>query len=294
MTRRELERWGGWLKARRPRPALAEIGADLIVGYLKERGAFKAKSTVSGIVSLLRGAGEWLVREGHWRSNPLRWLRGPKLSPFARVPQRLDRQALKQLWQGVAALPNAFQRHQRLAQLALLYGLGLRRGELERLNVGDWDPAEGLVRVDGRKTGRERRLAGAGFVTRCVEGHLQERRRHLEALHRLDEPALLVNQHGGRLGGPALSAALLRLGRRLKLPLERLHQFRHTCASDLLEAGVRLPEVQKTLGHAALTSTVRYLEIADPLRRAAIARHPLNDWLPGVGAGAGAAMGGAS
>jgi integrase len=55
-----------------------------------------------------------------------------------------------------------------------------------------------------------------------------------------------------------------------------LHQFRHTCASDLLEEGIRLPEVQRQLGHQAISTTVRYLHVADPQRREAVERHPIN------------------
>jgi integrase/recombinase XerD len=58
-----------------------------------------------------------------------------------------------------------------------------------------------------------------------------------------------------------------------------LHQFRHTCASDLLEGGVSLPEVQRMLGHLSVTTTARYLQIADPQRVEAMHRHPLNDAL---------------
>jgi len=39
-----------------------------------------------------------------------------------------------------------------------------------------------------------------------------------------------------------------RLARRAQVPLVSLHQFRHTCASDLLEHGASLPEVQSLLG----------------------------------------------
>jgi site-specific recombinase XerD len=46
-----------------------------------------------------------------------------------------------------------------------------------------------------------------------------------------------------------------------------------------LEAGVHLAEVQRILGHCGIATTVRYVHIADPQRRAAMSRHPLNDWL---------------
>jgi site-specific recombinase XerD len=51
-----------------------------------------------------------------------------------------------------------------------------------------------------------------------------------------------------------------------------------------LEAGVALPEVQRILGHQVIQTTVRYTHIADPQRRAAIARHPINEWLIGEAA----------
>ena len=69
-TRRELERWGSWLKNLRPRPALEEINADMLVRYLRGRGAYRAKATLSGAISKLRCMGEFLVREGAWRVPP--------------------------------------------------------------------------------------------------------------------------------------------------------------------------------------------------------------------------------
>ena len=71
-----------------------------------------------------------------------------------------------------------------------------------------------------------------------------------------------------------------------QVPIHSLHQFRHSCASDLLEAGVHLAEVQRILGHAVISTTVRYVHIADPQRRAAIALHSINDWLQPQGVSA--------
>ena len=73
-----------------------------------------------------------------------------------------------------------------------------------------------------------------------------------------------------------------RLARRANVPLVSLHQFRHTCAADLLENGVSLLEVQQMLGHATVQTTMRYLQIADPERARAVQRHPLNDYLSEV------------
>jgi len=67
--------------------------------------------------------------------------------------------------------------------------------------------------------------------------------------------------------------------RRAQVPVHSLHQFRHGCASDLLEAGVHLTEVQRILGPCVIATTVRYVHIADPQRRAAIELHPINTLL---------------
>ena len=67
------------------------------------------------------------------------------------------------------------------------------------------------------------------------------------------------------------------MARRAGVSIRSLHQFRHTCASDLLEAGVHLAQVQRILGHSVIATTVRYVHIADPQRREAMRLHPLND-----------------
>jgi site-specific recombinase XerD len=278
-VRRELDRWGSWLKGRRPRPRLESVDADLVIRYVRERTTFRAKGTVSGQLSVLRGMGEFLVREGLWSSNPLRWIRGPRLDPRCRLPKRLGPQLMKRLWEGVVTHRQGYHRHLWLTILALLYGTGLRRGELVRLDVADWDRDEGLLRVDGRKTGRARRVPVPELVGHCLESYLPQRHNQLERMGMPREQALFVNKAGGRVKGPSVSRGIHKIARRAGVPLVSLHQFRHTCASDLLEAGLALPAVQAVLGHQVITTTMRYLEISDPQRHQAVRRHPLNEWL---------------
>jgi len=95
----------------------------------------------------------------------------------------------------------------------------------------------------------------------------------------IQEAGLLVSRSGQRLSGSAISNGIHDIATTAQVPIHSLHQFRHSCASDLLEAGVHLAEVQRILGHAVISTTVRYVHIADPQRCAAIALHPINDWL---------------
>lgn len=61
---RELARFGLWLKARKPRPAIEDVSSEHIVQYLAARGAFRSRATVAGSISILRSMGEFLVVEG--------------------------------------------------------------------------------------------------------------------------------------------------------------------------------------------------------------------------------------
>ena len=274
-----LGRWGRWMKRRRPRVPLERVDADLLVSYMRAQKSFRCKSTVYGTLSVMRGMGDYLVREGVWSANPLRWMKGPKLSPYSRLPKRIDASQMQALWRQAASRGSGYHGHLRLVVLAMLYGTGLRRGELERLDVSSWDREEGILRIDGRKTGRERLVPVPALAYQCIESYLPQRHNQLEKLGLIDQPALLINSVGRRLRGDSISKIVHTLARRSGMPLHSLHQFRHSCASDLLEAGVGLPEVQRILGHQGIGTTVRYVHIADPQRRAAMARHPINDWV---------------
>lgn len=276
---RELGRFGDFLKRQRPKVALEAVDGDLIVRYVTARSAFRSRSTVSGVVSEVRCMGEFLTRQGIWRANPLRWLRGPKMDARMRIPRRISHADLRAIWAAAGRSRTEHGRYQAVCSLAILYATGVRRGELLRLDVDDWDRDGGLLRIDGQKTGRERKVPVSGGAWRCIEAYLPHRHNVLERSGTVGERALLVGRDGQRLSSHALSSTIRRLATAAGVSRVTLHQFRHTCASDLLEEGVSVADVQKLLGHAAIESTMRYTQVADPARGTAIAKHPINEVL---------------
>lgn len=284
-TESRLMHWGNWLKSRRPRPQLESIEAQMHVDYLTSQSAFRAKATVYATLSTMRGFGDYLMREGIWVQNPLRWMKGPKVTPYSRLPRRIDRAHMEALWKAAASRRGSYSQHLWITVLALLYGTGLRRGELERLEFDHFDREQATLRIDGRKSGRERCVPVSTLVYRCLEAYWPERHNQLERAGRLEVRALLVSQRGEPLTAQAISNGIHALASRAGVPLVSVHQFRHSCASDLLEAGVHLAQVQRILGHQGISTTVRYTHIADPSRRAAIALHPINAWLGPSSAG---------
>ena len=170
--RAELDRWGNWMKKRRPRLDLEQVDPDLVIEYIRKRTGFHAKATVAGVASELRCMGEYLVMEEVWRMNPMRWIRGPRLDPRGRLPRRIGAEHLQRIWEAARINRSDYQQHLALAVMALLYGMGVRRGELERLDLEDWKREESLLLlvVDGCKTGQERSVPGIckGFVKQTV------------------------------------------------------------------------------------------------------------------------------
>lgn len=277
---REIDRFGLWIRRRKVRIGLPEVRSEHIVDYLRSRTRFRSKSTVSGVMSHLRCFGEYLLQERVWRENCLRWLQGPRIDPRHRLPRRIGRDQLGRLFTEASRAHRRYHRHLWLALLAVLYGTGLRRGELERLDLKDFDRSTGLLRIDGRKTGRERQVPVPDVARRLLEAYLPHRYNALVGVGGESESALFVTALGARLTGERIGVSLHLVARRAGVPLATAHQFRHSCASDLMEAGVGIPEIQRILGHASVGSTFRYAQVADPERVSAmVSRHPINDIL---------------
>jgi site-specific recombinase XerD len=277
-----MNKWGNWLKSRRPRPSIEGIDSDSIIKFIAARTTFKSKSTTYSIISRMRGMGDFLCRGGYWKTNPLKWIKGPKVELRSHLPKRIKSQSMQTLWQTASAISNPYRRSLCICILSILYGTALRRGELVRLDMEGWQPTEGTLILDGRKSGLERKVVVPELTGHCLENYLCARHNHLEKLGIYDQDALLVNTRGGRISGHSVSGMVSRIAKRAGIKEKiTLHQFRHTCASDLLESGSNLAEVKRILGHRHISTTVRYLHITDPQKVEAVKRHPINVMLGG-------------
>ena len=279
MRRRELERVGVWLKRRRPKVNLENLDSDLLIQYLRQRASFRSKATIYGSISIMRGMGEYLVQQGIWIRNPMRWIKGPRMDPRSKLPRRINKEDMQRLWAAAEKKQSEPTRMLALCVLAILYGTGLRRGELHRLNLTSWDRDTGVLKVDGQKTGRERVMPVGPGVWRCIEAYLPVRQNRLEAAHRIEEPAFLIDRFGKRMRMDSISRVIRVCSKEAGIPFVSLHQFRHSCASDLMEHGVTIPDVKAMLGHAAIQTTMRYVHVSSGERNEAIKKHPINDFL---------------
>ena len=189
---------------------------------------------------------------------------------------------MQKLWQTASVISNPYRRSLCICMLSILYGTALRRGELVRLDLSGWQLAERTLILDGHKTGLERKVVVPELTAQCIESYLLARHNHLEMLGIYDQDALLVNTRGQRASDQTVSGMISRVIKRAGIREKiTLHQFRHTCASNLLASGSNLAEVQRILGHRHLSTTTRYLHITDPQKSEAVKHHPINTILGG-------------
>ena len=138
-----------------------------------------------------------------------------------------------------------------LAIIELLRSTGMRVGELVNLNIYDVDFNERECVVFGK--GEAERVVY--FDARC-KIHLQK---YLES--RCDDnPALFVSLRRPyeRLGINGVEMRLKKLGDKCGIDGVFPHKFRRTLATDAIDKGMPIEQVQKLLGHVQIDTTMQY------------------------------------
>lgn len=139
---------------------------------------------------------------------------------------------------------------------AMAYDTGMRISELVAVRISDIDLERKQVHIRESKFKKDRYVDLSSHMVRGLQKHLQ-----------LNSPKDFLFNHPQRKGIP-LSKTGIRL--RLKEALKQagikkavcMHTFRHTFATHQLEAGQNIVSVKEAMGHAQLSATMIYLNIA--------------------------------
>ena len=151
--------------------------------------------------------------------------------------------------------------------LELMYRAGLRVGELVALTPRDVDLANGVARVWAGKSGDRT----AYFDPAPARPLLDEWKRVRRRLPTSDR--LFCTLDGGPVSVRYVEQMFQRMRRRARINVRCTpHSLRHTFATELLEEGFTIREVQEALGHADVSTTMVYTEVLDSNLRAKIQR----------------------
>lgn len=227
-----------------------------------------AKRSVARHVSSLRRYFAHLRRTGVLEVDPSTSLRAP--SGDGRLPRVLDMAEVEGLLDG--ATPDDEPHWRRLrddAVLELLYGSGVRVGELCGLRLDSIDLAGGAVTVWG-KGAKQRRVPLSDPAVGAMRAWLGVRAEVVPA-----EAGAVVfgNERGHALTPRDVRRIIDR--RAPKGVATHPHALRHTFATHLLDGGADLRAVQELLGHADVSTTQRYTHVSNHLLREVYAEaHP--------------------
>ncbi len=245
------------------------VGTEDIRGFLHwldQKG--EQASSLARKLACLRSFYRFLVREGATQTNPAEAIRSPKLpKPLPRVLTKDDAGALMEFPAGRSS-----QSLRDRALLETLYSTGARVSELVEINLGDFNQAEGLVRLRGK--GRKERMVPIGDVAiRAIRNYRDSLQR--SAVSGQQSAPIFLNHRGGRLTTRSVARIVASYSSRLACGAVSPHALRHSYATHLLDEGADLRSIQEMLGHASLSTTQKYTHLAaDQLAAVYDCAHP--------------------
>ncbi|WP_426567089.1 tyrosine recombinase XerC [Angustibacter sp. McL0619] len=219
-----------------------------------------SRATIARRAAAARTFCAWATRTGRMLRDPALRLVAPRRDRT--LPGVLAQQQATELLDVAAgAADDGDPLHLRdRAALELLYGSGVRVGELVGLDVDDVDLDRRVIRVTGK--GNKQRVVPFGVpAAEAVRDWLSQGRPQLATAD--SGPALLLGRRGRRADQRQVREAVHAL-------LEHVpgaddlgpHGLRHSAATHLLEGGADLRAVQELLGHATLATTQIYTHVS--------------------------------
>lgn len=218
--------------------------------------------SVALLLSGWRGLYTWWGHQGGISQNPVQGVRAPR-SPKPLPKALAVEQAIALAEQDDPEADPALHARDRCI-VEMLYGCGLRVGELVALDVSAGPGAVGWIDLAERHAevlgkGSKRRNVPIGrAAVEALQAWLPLR----AAMAGPGENALLISQRGTRLSTSQVRSRLKRLSLQAGLPTSvHPHMLRHSFASHILQSSGDLRAVQEMLGHASIGTTQVYTHL---------------------------------
>ncbi len=201
-----------------------------------------SKSTIDNIRRVLSSFFSWLEDEGYISKNPVRRIHRIKT-------KRVVKEVLSD--ENFEVLRDKCDNIRDLAMIELLASTSIRVGELVNLNIDDVLFSERECVVLGK--GDSERIVYFDAKTKI---HLQK---YLES-RKDNNPALFVSlrKPHNRLGIPGVEKRMRKLGMEAKIKKIHPHKFRRTMATNAIDKGMPIEQVQRLLGHVQIDTTMQY------------------------------------
>ena len=252
---------------------------ETIRQYILHLHATYKQKTVKRKIASLKAFFTYLEQEEIIESNPMRKIRTefreekvlPRSIPYSVLQSLLSSMYAKKNVEGTICKRKLLIRD--IAVVEILFSTGIRISELCNLKQKNIDVEQGIFCIKG-KGSKERYLQ---IGTEEVLEQLKEYKRYWDKELQMSE-LFFLNRYGSRYSEQSARRMIQRYTQEAMIEMHITpHMFRHAFATLLLEEDVDIRFIQKMLGHASITTTQIYAEVASKKQMEILKmKHPRN------------------
>lgn len=237
----------------------SEVDTKTVEAYVQSMKEKQyASSSVARKVAAVKSFFNYLANQNIISKNPTLNIDSPKVKK--RLPKTLTSEDVERL----LAAPMVKKTPKNLRDTALLnmlYATGMRVTEVVSLRMSDVNMEDEVLFCPG-KDEQIRELPFDDTTREVLTAYLKDGRPYL--VKDQDEDALFLNHRGQQLTRQGLWLIIKAYARQANLSTAVTpHTLRHSFAAHKLNSGSNLQEVQKLLGHANISTTQIYTQIAE-------------------------------
>lgn len=186
----------------------------------------------------------WLSRRGEISREIVYSFQMPKAK--RRLPKSLSPEQVKILLSAEMSIRDR-------AVLYLMLESGLRLAEVAALTIDDLDFSRGMVHVQHGKGDKERYSLFGSVTAECLRSWLTDR--HSSSRF------IFVDKRGRHLTAGGVYKIVRRVARSVGIQVHP-HQLRHTFATEFLDSGGQMTDLQMLMGHEDIKTTMVYVSVA--------------------------------
>ena len=253
---------------------LFDVTRDYLKLWIASLSNYRYK-TIKRKIASLNAFMNYLEVECEWFNNPLRNLH-IRLKPPVRLPVVMTKEEIQKIIRmldiEISSINNDTQRFFAVrdkAIIELLFGSGMRIGELCGLKNRDIDLDHGQVRIIGK--GNKERI-----VDICLPVIIKSLNKWVDVRKSsyCPDDGFFTSRIGRKLGPQTVRLLVHRLAQKCKIEKHVTpHTFRHTFATLLLEENVDIANIQHILGHSSIATTQIYLHVNPYRQREILTNH---------------------
>lgn len=223
--------------------------------YLKEQG--RKATTVSRHIVSIRAFFHYLVIEDVIIHNPSVYMEAPKQEK--KLPCILSEAVTSSLLEAPNRITASGKRDK--AMLELIYATGIRVTELVSLNTEHINMQLNYIQCIG--TGLKERIVPFGRMAADALTDYMEVGRDEHLTQRDSDSALFLNHLGTRMTRQGFWKMIKKYAKEAGIQEDITpHMLRHSVAAHLLDNGADIRSVQELLGHADISTTLKYTQVS--------------------------------